>query len=95
MDKQKIYNLLCKVIKEAELGKKECLRDDFEMWRLCDHAWENIENLVEEIGKTITAEHRAIIDDCRTDVDFINRDAEKDRIEGLLKSYNLRGISGV
>lgn len=95
MDKRKIYNLLCKVIEEAELGKKECIRDDFEMWRLCDHAWENLENLVEEISKTITAENRAIIDSRRADADLMYRNAEKDRIESLFKRNDVRGISGV
>ena len=65
MDRERIYNLLCEVIKEAELGKKECVRDDFEEWRLCNHAWENIENLIEEIRETITAEHRASIEHSR------------------------------
>ena len=60
MDRRKIYDLLCEVIKEAELGKKECIKEDFKESRLCDHAWENLENLVAEIGKVITAEDRAV-----------------------------------
>lgn len=62
MDKRKIYDLLCEIIKEAELGKHECIRDDFDEIRLCDHAWENIDNLVEEIRKAITAEDRAAVE---------------------------------
>ena len=80
MDRKKIYDLLCKVIQEAELGKRECIRDDFEEWRLCDHAWENLEDLVTEIGKCITAENRAIVQSRRADADLVYRDAEKNRI---------------
>ncbi len=62
MNRRRIYDLLCEVIKEAEIGKKECVRDDFAEHRLCTHAWENIENLVAEIGETITAEDRALVE---------------------------------
>ena len=34
MDRRKIYDLLCEVIKEAELGKKECIKEDFKESRL-------------------------------------------------------------
>ena len=61
MDRRVIYDLLCRVISEAELGKKECIRDDFEEWRLCDHAWENLQELVEKIGEVITAEDRTLV----------------------------------
>ena len=62
MHREKIHDLLCRIIEEAELGKKECVRDDFAEHRLCTHAWENIEDLVAEIGKTITAEDRAHVE---------------------------------
>lgn len=74
MDRKRIYNLLCEIIKEAELGKAECIRDDFAECRLCDHAWENIGNLVAEIGETITAEDRAIV--------------ERGRIETIAENIN-------
>lgn len=61
MDRRKIYELLCEVIKESELGKRECLKEDFNERQLCDHAWENLENLVDEISKVITAENRAMV----------------------------------
>ena len=62
MNRREIYELLCEVIKEAELGKKECIRDDFEEWRLCDHAWENLQGLIDKIGKAITAKDRAMVE---------------------------------
>lgn len=62
MNRRRIYELLCQIIKEAEIGKKECIREDFAEHRLCTHAWENIENLVAEIREAITAEDRAFVE---------------------------------
>lgn len=74
MDRRKIYDLLCDVIKEAELGKKECIKEDFKESSLCDHAWENLENLVAEIGKVITAEDRAVVESRRVEALTVNVD---------------------
>ena len=51
MDRRKIYDLLCEVIKEAELGKKECIKEDFKESSLCDHAWENLERSEEHTSE--------------------------------------------
>ena len=74
MDRRKIYDLLCEVIKEAELGKKECIKEDFKESSLCDHAWENLENLIAEISKVITAEDRAMIESRRVETLTVNVD---------------------
>ncbi len=95
MDRKKIYNLLCEVIKEAELGKKECIREDFEEWRLCDHAWENIENLIEEIRKTITAENRAMMELSRTSSLAEMVDSKNGSIKDFPECDDIFGISHV
>lgn len=74
MDRRKIYDLLCEVIKEAELGKKECIKEDFKESSLCDHAWEYLENLIAEISKVITAEDRAMIESRRVETLPVNVD---------------------
>lgn len=91
MDRRKIYDLLCEVINEAELGKTECVKENFEVSRLCDHAWENLENLVSEIGKVITAEDRALVE--RRVIDFTSEDIDfTDRaLHNLPESDDVRG----
>lgn len=92
IDRRKIYDLLCEVIKEAELGKKECIRDDFESWRLCDHAWENIETLVDKIAKTLTAKYRSTIELRRADTFSKVIDSKNSSINNLSEGNNIFGI---
>ncbi|MDE6267013.1 MAG: hypothetical protein K2M07_06680 [Muribaculaceae bacterium] len=94
MDRRKIYELLCEVIKEAELGKKECLRDDFEEWRLCNHAWENIESLVDKISETITREHRTMVELRRVKSLSKIINSKDSSVKNLSESNNIAWISG-
>lgn len=64
MDYRKIYNLLGRVIDEARLGQRECVKDIPTEHRICDHAWENLETLIEEIREVITAEDGAVVKSC-------------------------------
>lgn len=61
MDYRKIYELLGRVIDEARLGQQECVKDTPAEHKLCNHAWENLGDLVEEIREVITAEDRAMV----------------------------------
>ena len=48
-----IYSLLDRVIENAQIAKRECLRDDPAMQIICNHAWENLERIVEKLGEAI------------------------------------------
>lgn len=95
MNRREIYELLCEVIKEAELGKKECIRDDFEEWRLCDHTWENLQGLIDKIGKAITAKDRAMVEGSRIEPLPVDIDLAHGSFDHLPQSNDIRGVSGV
>ncbi len=93
MDRKKIYELLCELIKEAELGKKECLREDFEEWRLCDHALENTGSLVDKIGDEIMREHRTMIKLRRVELLSEIIDSENSSIKNFTECNDVTGKS--
>lgn len=95
MNRREIYELLCEVIKEAELGKKECLRDDFEEWCLCDHAWENLQGLIDKIGKALTAEDRAMVEGGRIESLSKYIDLADGSFDHLPQSNDIRRVSCV
>lgn len=73
----------------------ECIRDDFEEWRLCEHAWENIQTLIDKIGKVLTAEDRATIERRRIEILSEDIDFAYGSFNHFPQSDNVRGESRV